>query len=77
MVWSRWSHHRVAAYAATGLRRVWRAEYFSGWMTAMLNRFPDDHAFQHQIQLSQLRYTAGWPAASTSLAENYMGLERV
>ncbi len=67
----------LAQYSATCLRRVWRAEHFSWWMTAMLHRFDDDSGFQHRLQLSQLRYTVGSRAAATSLAENYVGLERV
>ena len=66
----------LAAYSDTCLRRVWRAEHFSWWMTSMLHRFDDD-PFQHQMQLAQLRYTIGSRAAATSLAENYVGLERV
>jgi p-hydroxybenzoate 3-monooxygenase len=62
------------AYSETCLRRVWRAEHFSWWMTSMLHRFPGDDAFQRRLQLSQLRYTAGSVAAATSLAENYVGL---
>ena len=65
-------------YSATCLRRVWRAEHFSWWMTSMLHRFaPDDpggDAFGRALQLSQLRYTASSRAAATSLAENYVGL---
>jgi p-hydroxybenzoate 3-monooxygenase len=61
-------------YSATCLRRVWRAQHFSWWMTSMLHRFPDDDVFQQRLQLSQLRYTAGSRAAATSLAENYAGL---
>jgi p-hydroxybenzoate 3-monooxygenase len=55
---------------------VWRAEHFSWFMTSMLHRFDgaDGDPFQHQIQLSQLRYTASSRAAATSLAENYVGL---
>jgi p-hydroxybenzoate 3-monooxygenase len=64
------------AYSATCLRRAWRAEHFSWWMTSMLHRFDDD-AFQQRLQLSQLRYTVSSTAAATSLAENYVGLERV
>ena len=68
----------LAAYSDTCLRRVWRAEHFSWWMTSMLHRFgEDDGGFQHQMQLAQLRYTVGSRAAATSLAENYVGLERV
>jgi p-hydroxybenzoate 3-monooxygenase len=64
-------------YSATCLRRVWRAEHFSWWMTSMLHRFPDDDGFQHHLQISQLRYLATSRAAATTLAENYVGLERV
>jgi p-hydroxybenzoate 3-monooxygenase len=62
------------AYTATCLRRIWRAEHFSWWMTSMLHREPDDDLFGLQLQLSQLRYVATSEAAATSLAENYVGL---
>jgi p-hydroxybenzoate 3-monooxygenase len=62
-------------YSDACLRRVWRAEHFSWWMTSMLHRVDGpDTAFQRRLQLSQLRYTASSPAAATSLAENYVGL---
>ena len=64
-------------YSATALRRVWRAQHFSWWMTSMLHRFPDDDPYQMQLQLSQLRYTVSSRAAATSLAENYVGLPKV
>lgn len=66
----------LVEYSATCLRRIWRAEHFSWWMTSMLHSFGDD-PFQHQLQLSQLRYTCSSRAAATSLAENYVGLEQV
>jgi p-hydroxybenzoate 3-monooxygenase len=64
----------IDAYSDTCLRRVWRAEHFSWWMTSMLHVFPDADAFQNRLQLSQLRYTVSSRAAATSLAENYVGL---
>ena len=68
----------LAAYSATCLKRVWRAAHFSWYMTSMLHRFStDDGGFQHQMQLSQLRYTVNSRAAATSLAENYAGLAHV
>ncbi len=67
----------LEAYSTTCLRRVWRAEHFSWWMTSMLHRFPEHDDFQQRLQVSQLRYTVGSRAASTSLAENYVGLEYV
>jgi len=62
------------AYSATCLKRIWRAEHFSWWMTSMLHRFPSDDVFQQRLQRSQLEYVGGSPAAAASLAENYVGL---
>jgi p-hydroxybenzoate 3-monooxygenase len=67
----------LEAYSDTCLRRVWRAEHFSWWMIAMLHRFGAQDSFEERLQLSQLRYATGSRAAATSLAENYVGLERV
>jgi p-hydroxybenzoate 3-monooxygenase len=64
----------VDAYSDTCLRRVWRAEHFSWWMTSMLHVAPDPDPFARRLQLSQLRYTVTSRAAATSLAENYVGL---
>jgi len=64
----------LEAYSTTCLRRVWRTEHFSWWMTSMLHRFPDDDAFQQRLQRSQLDYTVRSRAAAASLAENYVGL---
>jgi p-hydroxybenzoate 3-monooxygenase len=68
------SEAQLDAYSATCLKRVWRAEHFSWWMTAMLHRFPDADSFQHRLQLAQLEYVVASRAAATSLAENYVGL---
>jgi p-hydroxybenzoate 3-monooxygenase len=62
-------------YSETCLRRVWRAEHFSWWMTHMLHRHGDD--FDLRLQLAQLRYVTTSQAAATSLAENYVGLVHV
>jgi p-hydroxybenzoate 3-monooxygenase len=62
------------AYSATCLKRVWRAEHFSWWMTSMLHRFPADDVFQHRLQRSQLDYVVSSQPAAASLAENYVGL---
>jgi p-hydroxybenzoate 3-monooxygenase len=64
-------------YSDTCLRRIWRAEHFSWWMTQMLHR-PEDHdPFDLKLQLSQLRYVTTSHAAARSLAENYVGLVEV
>jgi p-hydroxybenzoate 3-monooxygenase len=61
-------------YSDACLRRVWRAEHFSWWMTSMLHRLPGNDAFDEQLQLAQLRYTVGSTAGATALAENYTGI---
>ena len=63
------------AYSHTCLRRVWRAEHFSWWMTQMLHRAEDQDDFDLRLQLSQLRYVTTSHAAATGLAENYVGLD--
>lgn len=68
---------RLEAYSATALRRVWRAQHFSWWLTAMLHRRFEDDPFQERLQIAQLRYVCNSEAAARSLAENYVGLERV
>jgi p-hydroxybenzoate 3-monooxygenase len=65
------------AYSDTCLRRVWRVQHFSWWMTSMLHRFPGDDPFDGRLQRSQLRYVCSSRAAATTLAENYVGLELV
>jgi p-hydroxybenzoate 3-monooxygenase len=71
------SRELLDGYSAECLRRVWRAEHFSWWMTTMLHRAPDADPFGLQLQLSQLRYVTSSKAMATSLAENYTGLRTV
>ena len=61
-------------YSEICLRRIWRAEHFSWWMTSLLHRFPDTNPFQQKIQLAELAYVTSSRAAATALAENYVGL---
>ena len=61
-------------YSETVLRRIWKTQRFSWWMTSMLHRFPDTDAFQYRVQLAELGYVTSSHAAATTLAENYVGL---
>ena len=61
-------------YSARALRRVWKAERFSWWMTNTMHRFPDTGTFGQRVQEAELDYLSGSRAASTALAENYVGL---
>jgi len=61
-------------YSDRCLRRIWKAERFSWWMTGLMHRFPDTGAFGQKIQEAELAYLVGSRAASTALAENYVGL---
>ena len=69
------SRAALDGYSERCLRRVWRCEHFSWWMTSMLHRSPGADPFELKLQLSQLRYVTSSEAAMRSLAENYVGLE--
>jgi p-hydroxybenzoate 3-monooxygenase len=64
----------LRSYSATALRRIWKAQRFSWWMTSMLHQFPDHNAYQRRLQLAELDYVTSSRAASAALAENYVGL---
>ena len=68
------SERLLDAYSDICLRRVWKAQRFSWWMTSTLHRFPDETDFDYRRQLADLDYITGSRAAMTSLAENYVGL---
>jgi p-hydroxybenzoate 3-monooxygenase len=67
------AEHALDAYSARALRRIWRAERFSWWMTRQLHRFPGD-AFDERLQHTELEHLFESRAAQTSMAENYVGL---
>jgi p-hydroxybenzoate 3-monooxygenase len=64
----------LGSYSERCLRRVWRAEHFSWWMTSMLHLSDTRDPFDLELQRSQLRYVTTSEAAAASLAENYVGL---
>lgn len=61
-------------YSTKCLRRIWKVQRFSWWMTSMLHLFPGADGFDHRRQLAELDYITGSRAGMTSLAENYVGL---
>ncbi|EGH45591.1 MULTISPECIES: 4-hydroxybenzoate 3-monooxygenase [Pseudomonas] len=61
-------------YSQICLRRVWKAERFSWWMTSVLHNFPDTDAFSQRIQQTELDYYVGSEAGRRTIAENYVGL---
>lgn len=61
-------------YSERALRRIWKAERFSWWMTMLMHRFPEEGPFGAKVQLAELDYLTGSQAAMTAMAENYVGL---
>jgi p-hydroxybenzoate 3-monooxygenase len=61
-------------YSTRCLKRIWRAERFSWWLTSLMHRFPDTQGFGQKVQEAELEYLVHSPAMSTALAENYVGL---
>ncbi|MCP1650099.1 4-hydroxybenzoate 3-monooxygenase [Pseudomonas nitroreducens] len=64
----------LESYSPIALRRIWKAERFSWWMTSMLHRFPDNDAFTQRMLETELDYFLGSAAGRTTIAENYVGL---
>jgi p-hydroxybenzoate 3-monooxygenase len=65
---------RLDACSETCLRRVWKAQRFSWWMTSTLHRFPGENAFDHQRRLADLGCLTSSRHEMTALAEQYVGL---
>lgn len=61
-------------YSQRCLARIWKAERFSWWLTNLMHRFPDTGGFGQRVQEAELDYLVHSQAASTALAENYVGL---
>ncbi len=68
------TQEKLDAYSATCLRRIWKVQRFSWWMTTLLHRFFDHTPFEQQMQAAELDYVFSSRAASLALAENYVGL---
>jgi p-hydroxybenzoate 3-monooxygenase len=64
----------IDTYSQRTLARIWKAERFSWWLTSLMHRFPDTGAFGQRMQEAELEYLVNSQAASTVLAENYVGL---
>jgi len=64
----------LESYSDTCLKRIWKAQRFSWWMTQIFHVFPDEVPFDRRRQLAELDYLAHSTAAQTSLAEQYTGL---
>jgi p-hydroxybenzoate 3-monooxygenase len=72
--YARGSAEKLQQYSATCLRRVWKVQRFSWWMTSMLHLFPGENAFDQRRQVAELDYVTSSRAGATTLAENYVGL---
>ena len=64
----------IDGYSQKCLARVWKAERFSWWLTSLMHKFPDAGEIGQKLQEAELDYLVGSRAASTALAENYVGL---
>ncbi|EKS66647.1 MULTISPECIES: 4-hydroxybenzoate 3-monooxygenase [Caballeronia] len=64
---------KLSRYTETALKRVWRAEHFSWWMTRMLHKLDDTSPFEQRLQVAELEHVTTSRAAATALAENYVG----
>ena len=68
------SSQGIDTYSERSLKRIWKAERFSWWLTTLMHRFPDSEGIGQKLQEAELEYLVNSKALSTSLAENYVGL---
>jgi p-hydroxybenzoate 3-monooxygenase len=71
--YSRGSDALLDAYSTTALRRIWRAERFSAWLTAVLHRFPERSSFDRGMQLAEIDQLMSSPSARAAFVESYTG----
>ena len=64
----------IDSYSERCLKRIWKGERFSWWFTSLMHKFPETGAFGQKLQAAELDYLVNSKAASTALAENYVGL---
>ncbi|KAA8985397.1 4-hydroxybenzoate 3-monooxygenase [Halospina sp. K52047b] len=64
----------IPNYSPTCLKRVWKAERFSWWMTSMLHRFTEEEDFATRMQQAEIDYVTSSEAGLKTIAENYVGL---
>jgi p-hydroxybenzoate 3-monooxygenase len=65
------------SYSETALKRIWRAEHFSYWMTRMMHRLDDASPFEQKLQVAELEHVTTSRAAAMAMAENYVGVAAV
>jgi len=63
----------LESYSQVCLKRVWKAQRFSWWMTRLMHLFPEETPFDRRRQVAELDYVTSSEAAAKSLAENYVG----
>ena len=64
----------TAKYSAIALRRIWKAERFSWFMTTLLHEFPTSSGFDRKLQKTDFDYYTSSEAGLRTIAENYVGL---
>ncbi len=61
-------------YTSECLRRVWRVQEFSNFMTMLCHKVHDSNSFEEKLQQSRFDYLQVSDAYQKTLAENYVGL---
>jgi p-hydroxybenzoate 3-monooxygenase len=65
---------RLERYSETCLRRIWKAQRFSWWLTTLMHRFPEASPFERRTQMAELDFVTSSETGARALAENYVGL---
>jgi p-hydroxybenzoate 3-monooxygenase len=68
------SEEGIDRYSERCLARIWKAERFSWWFTSLMHKLPETGAIGQRLQRAELDYLVSSRAATTAMAENYVGL---
>ncbi len=61
-------------YSEVALKRIWRAQDFSNFMTTLFHKQAEHGSFTYQLQKAKFDYIKRSKAYATTVAENYVGM---
>jgi len=67
----------LESYTTDALKRVWRTQHFSNFMTQQFHKRFETGTFDHELQKSQFEYINNSVAMKTTISENYVGLKTI
>lgn len=71
------SDERLENYTVNALRRVWRTQDFSNYMTNLFHKQSEHGSFRYYLQKSRFDYIRISDTFATTIADNYVGIKEI